>query len=253
MLVVLGLVLIGTVVFMLRGGEENEVAAKPNVDALWVRNYLTNLQSGGVNEMAVASVRLSKDTVIPVLVEEMGVRPPTMARELSERVEKILARFPALNRPRAVPDGYRAAASWALSTIFRGPLDEGYRSASAEEAKTLLPVIGNALYDNAVMVRAHAAGALGAFAVERNDALALCEVALADEEWMVRASAIDSLTALAINEPRKVEAIELLKKRLEDSHPEVRRRARVNLKKAGVPTPGSEEADRASSSADSFE
>ena len=254
MLVVGGLVLLATVVFMLRGGRGTVGGGERESvrDALWVRNYLTNLQSGGVNEMAVESVRLSKDAVIPVLVEEMGVRPPTMARDLSERVERILARFASVQRPRRVPDGYRAAATWALATIYRGPREEGYRAATAEEAKMLLPVMANALYDPAVMVRVNAAGALGAFGVEREDALALCEVALADEEWMVRAAVLDSMMALGQSD-LKGESIERMREMLRDGHPEVRRRARGILVKAGVPVPEGEEEEWVSASPNVFE
>ena len=98
MLVLLGLVLAGTIFFM---GAPEQSEAGPVLeeqDLLWVRGYLTNLQAGSVNEMAVDSVRLSKGAIIPILVNEMGVRPPTMGKKLNDRVEKILAEFPALQR-----------------------------------------------------------------------------------------------------------------------------------------------------------
>jgi HEAT repeat protein len=98
----------------------------------------------------------------------------------------------------------------------------------------LLPVLASALNDNAVMVRAHAAGALGAFDVRREDALALCGVALDDSEWMVRMGGLNSLVALTGFEPASMEVV---KARLKDSHPEVRRRARALLIKAGMPLP----------------
>jgi HEAT repeat protein len=107
----------------------------------------------------------------------------------------------------------------------------------------LLPVIGNALYDNAVMVRAHAAGALGAFGMEREDALALCAVALKDAEWMVRVGGLESVAALALSEAGERGEMEKVKESLRDGHPEVRRRARAILVKAGVPVPEGVEED----------
>lgn len=234
MLVVLGLVLAGTLFFM-RAPERKEAGPElKEHDLLWVRSYLTNLQAGHVNEMAVDSVRLSKASVLPILVNEMGVRPPTIGKKLNDRVEKILAEFPALRRPVRVPDGYRAAAGWALSMLYRGPQEEKYRAASEEDGRMLLPVLASALYDDAVMVRAHAAGALGAFAVKREDALALCEVALEDSDWMVRVGGLNSFVALS---GMDAESMEIAKARLRDSHPEVRRRARALLMKAGIPLP----------------
>ncbi|MGZ8940852.1 MAG: HEAT repeat domain-containing protein, partial [Limisphaerales bacterium] len=110
-----------------------------------------------------------------------------------------------------------------------------------------------ALYDDAVMVRAHAAGSLGAFAVEREDALALCAVALKDEAWSVRANALNSAAALALSAPETPDSMELVKEKLEDSHPEVRRRARLILVKAGMPVPAGEEEDWMRSTQSFFE
>jgi hypothetical protein len=239
----MGLALLATIVFMLGGGPKSETRGIPaestEKDVLWLRNYLTNLQSGAVNEMAVDSLRESKETIIPVLVQEMSVRPPTIGKRLNDRVEKVMSRFPCLQRSPPVPDAYRAAAAWALVMIFRGPQEEGYRPATTNEAKLLLPVLASAIYDNAAMVRAHAADALGAFGVEGEDALALCEVAFADSDWMVRASAVNSAAALSRIEP---DAMKMLKHGLEDRHPEVRRRAREILVRAGIQAPAAEEA-----------
>jgi hypothetical protein len=242
MLVVLGLVLAGTIFFM-RAPERKEAGPElKEHDLLWVRGYLTNLQAGHVNEMAVDSVRLSKESVLPILVKEMDVRPPTIGKKLNDRVESILAEFPALQRPARVPDGYRAAAVWALQMLYRGPQEERYRAATEEEGRMLLPVLASALYDNAVMVRAHAADALGAFDVRREDALALCSVALDDSEWMVRMGGLNSLVALTGFEPASMDVV---KARLKDSHPEVRRRARALLIKAGMPLPEEAEEEEA--------
>lgn len=234
MLLVLGLVLAGTIFFMSAPKRREVGPVLKEHDLLWVRGYLTNLQAGSVNEMAVDSVRLSKGAVIPILVNEMGVRPPTMGKKLNDRVERILAEFPALQRPARVPDGYRAAAGWALQMLYRGPQEEHYRAATKEDAEMLLPVMASALYDDAVMVRAHAAGSLGAFGVKKEDALALCEVALADPEWMVRVGGLDSFVALSGKESQSQN---LVKARLEDSHPEVRRRARTLWRRAGWSVP----------------
>src|SRR5688500_14304395 len=104
MLLALGLVLFGTIFFMW-SPERKETGPKlEEKDLLWVRGYLTNLQSGGVNEMELAAVRLSKESVIPILVNELGVRPPTMGKKLNDRVERILAQYPALGRSPRVPD-----------------------------------------------------------------------------------------------------------------------------------------------------
>jgi HEAT repeat protein len=157
-----------------------------------------------------------------------------MGKKLNDRVERILAEFPALQRLARVPDGYRAAAAWALQMLYRGPQEENFRAATKEDAEMLLPVMASALYDHAVMVRAHAAGSLGAFGVQREDALALCDVALSDPEWMVRVGGLDSLVALSGLDS---ESMEVVKGYLGDSHPEVRRKARALLMTAGMTLP----------------
>ena len=75
MLLVLAAVLIGTIVFMRTPERKDAGPVLKEHELIWVRDYLTNLQAGVVNEMAVDSVRLSKESVIPILVNEMGMRP----------------------------------------------------------------------------------------------------------------------------------------------------------------------------------
>jgi len=184
--------------------------------------------------MSVDSVRLARASVIPVLVSEMNVRPPTVAKKLDDKIQKILTRFPIVATTPRVPDGHRAAAASALLMIFRSPDEFLFQPATKEESAALLPVLGNALFDHSPMVRFHAAGCLGAFGVEADDALELCELALADTHWGVRMSAVDSAAALAMANPA---AYGLLNGALADGHPEVKNRARSHLRKAGFPVP----------------
>ena len=234
MILMLVAVLVSTIVFMRTPERKDAGPVLKEHDLLWVRGYLTNLQAGSVNKMAVDAVRLSKDSVIPILVNEMGVRPPTMGKKLTDRVEKILAEFPALQRPVRVPDSYRAAAAYGLTLLYRKPGEEEFQAASVEEARTLLPVLASALYDQAVMVRAHAASALGALSARREDAMALCEVALVDSEWAVRVGGLNSLVALT---GMNGDSLNVVEGSLRDSHPEVRRNARALWMKAGRPLP----------------
>jgi hypothetical protein len=233
-LIPLGLALLASLAFMFSGKKQETPAKHPAHELAWVRPFLTNLQAGGVNDMTVQSLRASKATVVPLLVSEMNVRPPTMGKTVSENIEKLLSRYTAYRAQVNVSDGYRAAAADALQSMFRDRATGAYHAASVEEAGLLLPVLGNALYDNALMVRVHAAGTLGAFTNSATDALELCRIALVDHHWLVRANAMNSLGTLVKVQPA---AVDLVKAGLKDSHQEVRRSAVAVFERAGFAVP----------------
>lgn len=227
----LGIALLATLAFMFSGRPKEAHTNEWDSELAWLRPYLTNLQTGGVNELTVSSLRASREKIVPALVGEMNVRPPTLGKKFSENVGELLSRYTSYQPQRQLADSYRAQAANALQMMFLDSQTGAYFAPTSEESRLLLPVLGNALYDRGLMVRVHAAATLGAFRNNAADAMALCEIALADADWQVRATVIYSLAALAEAQPA---AVDLVKAGLKDPHHEVRRNAVAVLERAGL-------------------